>query len=1116
MSPKPPRPPTIQVRLNGTAEVQRAGEPPRALERKQAALLAWLNAHGPTPRARLAALLWPEVDEDRARANLRQRLSKLRAVEPDLLDDDGRVLALARGVVVAGGDAALLSTFDYADCEVFAQWLDGQRQQALAAQQAALVREVSRAIEARDFEQAQDAAQALLALDHESEDAHRLLMQALYLRGAYAEAITVWDRCRDTLRGLYGVPPSPATQALGELVLKASRTSREAAAPRQGVMPLTLLRPPQLVGRSRALDTLLAAWSAGQLLCVVGTAGLGKSRLLAELVAAVGGGVHVAARPGDALQPYAALGRLLLAALDHTEPAPPAALLHQAARLVPALLPLAGGQAEPVATAYERSQALQAAGQLLQACMASACPVLVFDDLHFADLASVEALLALLDPPSTPLRLAFGTRADEQCAAASEGLSRLVAQGRLAQVVLEPLGLPEVRKLLASLALPGLDTHRMAPGLRRRVGGNPAFLLESLKLMLTLGPAGPGLVDRLPLAPGIDAVVAQRLALLTDPARELANVAAVAGADFSLPLAMALLGQDAATLAAPVRELEQRQVLYGRRFVHDLVARSVAAAMPAAEAQHWHVRVAGVLQAQGAEPAAMASHWRDGGEWLQAGRAFRQAAQAAARALRPVECTEWLDAAAECLDRAGQTSELFDAIEARLQVSDAPDRQQRRPALMDRLDGLASTPEQELRALQQRCGWHADNGRLDGLVPGLAGMARALSLGLHECGFGFANSVAWQLALAGRADEAVQSLEQFRDWVQGQCASVQGDFHIILSGVQGFSDRVMPALASAQDAMALLRSAGRHERVLPVLCNIAVFRQWRGELDAARAALLEATALRDRMLGAGASLNIDLQLGAVQRDQGDYLAAHGTLTRALDTFRALAHEAGPAADLTDVVLAENHLADFWLRLGLAAEAAACLQADDAAVDLRFRARRHCLRLRMSRDTGPLDPKLRAQLQNETAGMPAAYHRVLAELELARCLQPGPAAQEFARLARHPVTEQRPGLRLHAALRAAQAELARNGLAQARTWLDEALGLAERCEPVDAQRSELWLVAAQVFKATGEHALAEQALLDAMNWVHRTAALQLNPAWRQAFLHDHPVHRALLAMRGATG
>ena len=86
--------PTAWLRLHGAARLRLAGRIPLALERKHAAILAYLWLEGPTPRARLAGLLWPGAAEDRARGNLRQRLSKLRQEAGAIIQDERGVLSL--------------------------------------------------------------------------------------------------------------------------------------------------------------------------------------------------------------------------------------------------------------------------------------------------------------------------------------------------------------------------------------------------------------------------------------------------------------------------------------------------------------------------------------------------------------------------------------------------------------------------------------------------------------------------------------------------------------------------------------------------------------------------------------------------------------------------------------------------------------------------------------------------------------------------------------------------------------------------------------------------------------------------------------------------------------
>ena len=68
-----------ELRLLGPPAARRGGTPLRLRTRKALALLAYLAAEGGTHRrAELAALLWPESGEKRARTTLRSALADLR------------------------------------------------------------------------------------------------------------------------------------------------------------------------------------------------------------------------------------------------------------------------------------------------------------------------------------------------------------------------------------------------------------------------------------------------------------------------------------------------------------------------------------------------------------------------------------------------------------------------------------------------------------------------------------------------------------------------------------------------------------------------------------------------------------------------------------------------------------------------------------------------------------------------------------------------------------------------------------------------------------------------------------------------------------------------------
>lgn len=301
----------IRVTLHRLATLAVAGAAPARLERKQAALLAYLHHAGSTPRARLAVLLWPKATASGARSNLRQCLARLRRIAPGALAEKADAVALAPAVVVdkpADNRVELLEAYDYADCDDFVRWLRERIAAERAARQAALMTTLRAAIQRGDFTEAQARADALLALDGESEDAYRALMEVAYRRGDFAAAVRVWGRCREMLHQFYGVAPSTATQALGAAILAAApsatlpapvalpavgRTVNQAETldleDRGAQVSVLLVRPsgpgnleltlPTLYGRAADLAALLSTLHAHRLVTLIGVGGIGKTSL---------------------------------------------------------------------------------------------------------------------------------------------------------------------------------------------------------------------------------------------------------------------------------------------------------------------------------------------------------------------------------------------------------------------------------------------------------------------------------------------------------------------------------------------------------------------------------------------------------------------------------------------------------------------------------------------------------------------------------------------------------------------------------------------------------------------------------------------------------------------
>ena len=300
---------------------------------------------------------------------------------------------------------------------------------------------------------------------------------------------------------------------------------------------------------------------------LLGEAGMGKSRFVCE-IALSPGCIVVAARPGDASAPYATPGRTLRRVLAETKPAPLDATdpdsapppRHELARVLPEL---AGSAPLP---AEGRKLALQQAVEQLLASAAPRC--IAVDDLHFADEASVDMLLALVGSESLQaVQWLLAQRPAEGGAAATTLRDRLEEAHALATVVLAPLDEAEMAELVDSLGLPELQGQPIAAELVRHTGGNPLYALETLKLGVAEGSlgavaAGPGAALRLPRPGSVGALIERRLRQLSTRALALARVAAVAGVDFHIELAELATGVRAVDLADAWAELEQARRIH--------------------------------------------------------------------------------------------------------------------------------------------------------------------------------------------------------------------------------------------------------------------------------------------------------------------------------------------------------------------------------------------------------------------------------------------------------------------------------------------------------------------------------------------------------------------------
>jgi ATP/maltotriose-dependent transcriptional regulator MalT len=424
--------------------------------------------------------------------------------------------------------------------------------------------------------------------------------------------------------------------------------------------------PEPLVGRDdevqrleRVLDEI--GTKSSRFVAVSGEPGIGKTRLLEELARLAEDRGHLVLEGRAAqLEGELPFGPLIdacdeyLASVDgrRIDRLGPDALA-ELATIFPALA--RGSEGRPSALVDERYRAHRAVGELLGRLALPAPVVLVLDDMHWADQASVELVAHLVRrAPPAPLLLAVAWRSGQAPPRISDALRS--DRGRHARAIeLRALGAGEAERLMPELD----DAARQA--LFEESGGNPFYLEELVRTApraRTL--AAPLGADVLGVPPAVAAAIAVELEALSLPARAFIQGAAVAGDPFELDLgaAAAGVGDDAALDA--LDELVERGLARSTgvprrfRFRHPLVRAAVYESSPPGFRLRGHERASAALASRGSSPAARAHHvavCARAGDRDAIALLYEAATAAAPRA--PGTAARWLRAALELLPEGG-------------------------------------------------------------------------------------------------------------------------------------------------------------------------------------------------------------------------------------------------------------------------------------------------------------------------------------------------------------------------------------------------------------------------------------------------------------------------------
>ncbi|QSQ27941.1 protein kinase [Pyxidicoccus parkwayensis] len=374
------------------------------------------------------------------------------------------------------------------------------------------------------------------------------------------------------------------------------------------------LHVPEVVGRGAELEALMnglaeADWGQSHAVLIGAPAGVGKTRLLQEFelqakLAELPFGRGQCRAEGQA--PLAPIAQALRALVSHTPVEMMERLSPKLGRLLPGLVGPEGGPV-PQAVGEEKLAFFGALAEWVQALGRQMTLVLCFEDLHWADSATLEVLNVLI-------RTLHGTRGMVVGTFRSGELSRLslafqtVDEKLTTRMDLEPLAAEHVRTLV-ELALPGLSVPReFVTRLHATTGGNAFFATECLRALVEADAlkrvggrwtAAEGL-DTRPLPPSIQDAVLARLATAPPEQVALLRRLAPAGRSLELPMVRALADLPEVELFAVLDGIVERQFLQeveGRYvFTHDTVHQAVYDSTPESERRVAHGQVALALQ----------------------------------------------------------------------------------------------------------------------------------------------------------------------------------------------------------------------------------------------------------------------------------------------------------------------------------------------------------------------------------------------------------------------------------------------------------------------------------------------------------------------------------------
>ena len=662
----------LRVQLFGPPSTEWVDRPLAISRRQVRALLYHLVAgQDPVPRERLCFLFWPDRPEAAARRMLTGLLSHLQRTLPVpgvLLAEDDRVcldpdriwsdtaafeqLSAQPGTLRQATDlyrGPFLDGFSLSNSPEFEIWAAVERQAWEQRYLEALAALIEFHADREDYAAAIACVRDYLATDELAEDMHRRLIEFHAATGDRGSALHQYEHLVAILERELGVGPLPETEAVYRAILE-TRPLPEAvlaATPRWTTLPSLDVG---LVGRRAALSKLDKAFDRachgrGGAVLISGEPGIGKSRLteafasrLREDALLLVGTAHRDTQTTP-FQPIIEALRPALRAGHAWFDAPPCCLA-EASLLLPELRTLYTTSPPSTAEgAQTRTRLFEALSNLALALAAGPHPlVLCLDDLQWADETTLDWLAYLGRRAGDCRILLVGAYRTEDAGVVAELRRNLSRLGDLTE--LELRGLDQAAILQAIRNLHGGKSVRgdslAAARLQEATGGNPFFILETLRSLLDLERPMQALAnfDDLPLPDSVMEVVETRVGHLNSRARQVLEAASVLGQAFPFELVRQTSGRGEMETLDALDELVARHLLAEQmgeyRFRHELIRMAVYRGLSHHRRRLLHRRAGQALEDVRREDlAALAWHFERAGDQCQAAQYALQAGREA-------------------------------------------------------------------------------------------------------------------------------------------------------------------------------------------------------------------------------------------------------------------------------------------------------------------------------------------------------------------------------------------------------------------------------------------------------------------------------------------------------